>query len=237
MLLSREQVERVDELLRLLEGTESADECHAIIATAFSEGLRAGSALPQQREEELDQAQREIAGLTQQLSETHNLYRKADASWRAYDAFVCLSGPVQALTVRGGHSILVPTTATLAEIIDRVSVLTAQLAARTAERDVFRASMQERLADYGEACDREQRVKQQLAVAQARVKELEEALNIDELVNRFLRWPLPHSVCADLCASKQGYPNRSGTTLLSAFEAKAMIVHLLHQALTERPPA
>ena len=50
---------------------------------------------------------------------------------------------------------------------------------------------------------------------------------IKKLVDRFLVWPLPDSVCSDLSATKQGYPHRSGTTLLSADEAKQMIEHLL----------
>ena len=49
---------------------------------------------------------------------------------------------------------------------------------------------------------------------------------VKELVDRFLAWPLPSSVCSDLCATKQGYPHRSGTTLLSADEAKQMIEYL-----------
>ena len=42
------------------------------------------------------------------------------------------------------------------------------------------------------------------------------------LVDRFLQWPLPNSVCADLCATKQG-PGRIGTNLLTATEAKQML--------------
>lgn len=30
----------------------------------------------------------------------------------------------------------------------------------------------------------------------------------DEMVDRFLNWPLPESVCSDPCATQQGYPNR-----------------------------
>jgi len=56
---------------------------------------------------------------------------------------------------------------------------------------------------------------------------MKDELDIDALVNRFLAWPLPDSVCSDLCATKQGYPHRSGTTLLTAVEAKAMISYLL----------
>jgi hypothetical protein len=53
-------------------------------------------------------------------------------------------------------------------------------------------------------------------------------LYITELVNRFLSWPLPKSVCADLCATKPdcGFP-RSGTNLLTADQARQMIEHLL----------
>lgn len=42
------------------------------------------------------------------------------------------------------------------------------------------------------------------------------------MVDDFLRWPLPDSVCADGCATRQG-PGRVGTNLLSAVEAKAML--------------
>ncbi len=50
---------------------------------------------------------------------------------------------------------------------------------------------------------------------------------IDELVDRFLAWKLPESVRADDCACIQGYPHRTGTTLLTAIEARQMIEHLL----------
>lgn len=52
------------------------------------------------------------------------------------------------------------------------------------------------------------------------------AYPIETMVNRFLSWQLPESVCADLCATtpKEG---RYGTNLLSASEAKEMIEHLL----------
>lgn len=49
----------------------------------------------------------------------------------------------------------------------------------------------------------------------------------DALVNRFLAWPLPDSVCSDPCASMPGYPHRVGTNLLTAVEAKQMIEFLL----------
>lgn len=44
---------------------------------------------------------------------------------------------------------------------------------------------------------------------------------MDELANSFLRWPLPKSVCADLCATQQD-EGRVGTNLLSFVEAKQM---------------
>jgi hypothetical protein len=57
--------------------------------------------------------------------------------------------------------------------------------------------------------------------------------NIDELVHRFLAWPLPESVCSDACASEPGSPYRSGTNLLTAVEAKAMFLHCLNSAAQE----
>ena len=47
-----------------------------------------------------------------------------------------------------------------------------------------------------------------------------------DMAEAFLRWPLPESVCADLCATKQG-PCRVGTNLLSYTEAKQMFEHVL----------
>lgn len=51
---------------------------------------------------------------------------------------------------------------------------------------------------------------------------------IKELVNRFLAWPLPTSVCADVCATNSAYQYpRSGTSLLNAIEAEEMLRHVL----------
>lgn len=50
---------------------------------------------------------------------------------------------------------------------------------------------------------------------------------LQTLVDRFLAWPLPATVCADGCASDPSYPHRSGTNLLTADEAKAMFVYVL----------
>ena len=49
------------------------------------------------------------------------------------------------------------------------------------------------------------------------------------LIDRFLRWPLPESVCADLCATKQG-AGRIGTNLLTASEAQQMFEYVLSAA-------
>lgn len=55
--------------------------------------------------------------------------------------------------------------------------------------------------------------------------------SIDELVNKFLTWNLPDSVCSDLCVTdykwheKHSYP-RSGTNLLTAAEARQMFEYL-----------
>lgn len=51
---------------------------------------------------------------------------------------------------------------------------------------------------------------------------------MDELVARFLGWPLPKSVCADLCATDRNYQfPRSGTNLLDVNEARQMLEYVL----------
>ncbi len=52
---------------------------------------------------------------------------------------------------------------------------------------------------------------------------------IKTLVDRFLAWPLPESVCCDRCATMPNYPNRSGTSLLTANEARQMFEHLFRE--------
>lgn len=59
----------------------------------------------------------------------------------------------------------------------------------------------------------------------------------DEMVNRFLTWPLPDSVSADGCATLPGFKPRSGTNLLSFSEAKAMLEHVLGQTWEARRKA
>ncbi len=50
---------------------------------------------------------------------------------------------------------------------------------------------------------------------------------LDFMVNRFLSWPLPASVCSDACAMTPNYPMRTGTNLLTAAEARQMLKHVL----------
>lgn len=52
---------------------------------------------------------------------------------------------------------------------------------------------------------------------------------IDKLVDKFLRWPLPQSVCSDQCAAEYLYEYpRSGTNLLTAQEAAQMFEFILN---------
>ena len=62
-------------------------------------------------------------------------------------------------------------------------------------------------------------------------------MDIAKLAERFLGWPLPESVCSDLCATKQGYPHRSGTNLLSYVEAKQMFEYVLAELAAEQDKA
>lgn len=50
------------------------------------------------------------------------------------------------------------------------------------------------------------------------------AVVTDELVNRFLTWPIPANVYPD---GTPGQPGRTGTNLLNAEQAKAMLQHVL----------
>jgi hypothetical protein len=52
-------------------------------------------------------------------------------------------------------------------------------------------------------------------------------VDINKLVDRFLSWPLPESVCSDLTVTFPGRPHRTGTNLLTAIEAKQMLEHVL----------
>lgn len=66
-----------------------------------------------------------------------------------------------------------------------------------------------------------------IKAAQAAPVQPEPQADIAEMVNRFLGWPLPLTVCSDLCATMQGIKHRSGTNLLNADEAKAMLEYVL----------
>lgn len=51
---------------------------------------------------------------------------------------------------------------------------------------------------------------------------------IEELVNRFLAWNLPQTVCADLCVTERDCKyQRFGTNILTAAEARQMLEHVL----------
>jgi len=55
-----------------------------------------------------------------------------------------------------------------------------------------------------------------------------EPIDMKALVSRFLGWPLPQSVAADGCATNNAYQfPRSGTNLLNADEAEAMLRYVL----------
>lgn len=55
---------------------------------------------------------------------------------------------------------------------------------------------------------------------------------LDNLAERFCAAPLPESVCADLCATRQG-PGRTGTNLLSIIEAKAVLGAILDDTIRD----
>ena len=55
---------------------------------------------------------------------------------------------------------------------------------------------------------------------------------LDNLAERFCAAPLPDSVCADLCATRQG-PGRTGTSLLSVIEAKAVLGVILDDTIRD----
>jgi hypothetical protein len=53
---------------------------------------------------------------------------------------------------------------------------------------------------------------------------------IDSLVDKFLSWPLPESVCSDLCVTEYDTKGRIGTNLLTADEARQMLEHVLGES-------
>lgn len=54
----------------------------------------------------------------------------------------------------------------------------------------------------------------------------------DKIAEAFIKWPLPESVNADLCATKQG-PGRIGTNLLSYDEAHQMAQEVVLPIVTK----
>lgn len=53
----------------------------------------------------------------------------------------------------------------------------------------------------------------------------------EEMVDRFLSWELPVTLCADECVSNPTYSfPRYGTNLLTAAEARQMLEHVLGAA-------
>lgn len=59
-------------------------------------------------------------------------------------------------------------------------------------------------------------------------------MNLAALVNRFLLWPLPASVCSDPCVTQKDYPHgRWGTSLLTADEARQMLGFVLEGSTQE----
>ena len=53
---------------------------------------------------------------------------------------------------------------------------------------------------------------------------------MNELVNRFLTWPVPADVYPD---GTPGQPGRTGTNLMTAQQAEAMLTHVLGDVLAE----
>lgn len=51
-----------------------------------------------------------------------------------------------------------------------------------------------------------------------------------KLVDRFLSWPIPDTVCSDSCVTDHAYPHqRVGTNLLTASEALEMLAYVLRE--------
>lgn len=54
-------------------------------------------------------------------------------------------------------------------------------------------------------------------------------IDIKSLVDKFLAWPLPKSVCSDLCVTMSDCNHRVGTNLLTADEARQLFEHLFDE--------
>ena len=60
----------------------------------------------------------------------------------------------------------------------------------------------------------------------AEIIEAREETNIEIAVSRFLQWRLPQSACPDRCVF-DNTQERFGTNILSAAEARQMILHIM----------
>jgi hypothetical protein len=59
----------------------------------------------------------------------------------------------------------------------------------------------------------------------------------EDMVDRFLRWPVPKSVCSDTCVSDNDYKfPRYGTNLLTENEARQMLEYVLSAPETGGEP-
>lgn len=64
--------------------------------------------------------------------------------------------------------------------------------------------------------------------------ELMDEKQLRMLVDRFLSWPLPKSVCSDPCVTLyESVHDRHGTNLLTADEARQMLQHVLAESKVE----
>lgn len=59
---------------------------------------------------------------------------------------------------------------------------------------------------------------------------------LQAMVDRFLAWPLPDSVCSDTCVTMRPYAfPRSGTNLLTADEARQMLEYVVLRRVPSAP--
>lgn len=79
-------------------------------------------------------------------------------------------------------------------------------------------------ADIGEKIARQNAESQVWQLLGYELRSKRVALSIDELVNRFLQWPVPAHIHPD---GTPGQPGRTGTNLLDASTAREMLQHVL----------
>lgn len=124
--------------------------------------------------------------------------------------------------------------ARLVQAEERIRYLTMDLEEKERPLDAQMARLNANLIAANEKVlflDREYgRVCKELNPVRAEVERLKA---VDKLAIRFLTWKLPDDVCADPCASMPGYPGRSGTNLLNAPQARAMLAYVLADGATK----